>query len=77
VLTQKQIDKLRKIIADIKRTLATEKRKFGCYDDGRGLRYLPPFLFIQLSDYVGGVTYMKWFAKNFPNDIGFPVFLFE
>jgi len=76
-MTPKQIDRVRKTIADIKRTLAAEKRKFGCYDDGRGLRYLPPGLFIQLSDYSGGKTYLKWFAKNFPDDIGFPIFLFE
>ena len=77
MLTQKQIDKLKKNIADIKRSLAAEKRKFGCYDDGRGLRYQPPGLFIQLSDYSGGMTYLKWFNKNFPDDIGFPIFLFE
>jgi len=76
-VTSKVILKIRKSIVNIKRSLAAEKRKFGCYDDGRGLRYLPPGLFIQLSDYSGGMTYLKWFAKNFPDDIGFPIFLFE
>lgn len=76
-MTPKQIERTKKKIADIKRTLAAEKRKFGCYDDGRGLRYLPTKYFIQLGDYAGGLTYLKWFNKNFPDDSGFPEFLFE
>lgn len=76
-MTPKQIERAKKKIADIKRTLAAEKRKFGCYDDSRGLRYLPTKYFIQLGDYEGGLTYLKWFNKNFPDDSGFPEFLFE
>jgi hypothetical protein len=76
-VTQKQIERAKKKIADIKRTLAAEKRKFGCYDDSRGLRYMPTKYFIQLGDYAGGLTYLKWFDKNFPDDAGFPEFLFE
>jgi hypothetical protein len=76
-MTPKQTDKLKKKIADIKRILAAEKRKFGCYDDSRGLRYLPTSYFIQLGDYTGGLAYLKWFDKNFPDDGGFPEFLFE
>ena len=76
-MTPKQIERAKKKIADIKRTLAAEKRKFGCYDDSRGLRYLPTKYFIQLEDYAGGLTYLKWFDKNFPDDSGFPEFLFE
>lgn len=76
-MTPKQIDRLKKKIADIKRILAAEKRKFGGYDDGAGLRYIPTKYFIQLEDYSGGLTYLKWFDKNFPDDNGFPDFLFE
>jgi len=76
-MTPKQIERLQKKITDIKRTLAAEKRKFGCYNDGRGLRYLPTTYFIQLADYSSGLTYTKWFDKNFPDDGGFPGFLFE
>lgn len=76
-MTPKQIEKLKKKIADIKRILAAEKRKFGAYDDSRGLRYLPIGYFVQLGDYKGGLTYLKWFYKNFPDDSGFPEFLFE
>ena len=46
-------------------------------DDSRGLRYLPPELYVKLGDYDGGLSYCKWFNKNFPDDIGFPNFLFE
>ena len=28
-------------------------------------------------NYSGGLTYTKWFNKNFPDDSGFPDFLFE
>ena len=61
----------------IKKTLAAEKRKFGAYHDGRGLRYLSPARHIQLEDYTGGLKYLKWFDKNFPDDSGMPEFLLE
>lgn len=76
-LTPKQKERLRAKIAGIRKTLATEKRKYGGYDDSRGLRYLPPELYIKLRDYKGGLTYLRWFQKNFPDDMGFPDFLFE
>ena len=76
-MTPKQIERLRAKISTIKRTLASEKRKYGAYDDSRGLRYIPTKYFIQLGDYKGGLTYLKWFSKNFPDDSGFPDFLFE
>lgn len=76
-MTPKQAQRLIKKIADTKRALAAEKRKFGGYDDSRGLRYLPTRYYLQLADYKGGLAYTRWFAKTFPNDIGFPDFLFE
>ena len=76
-MTPKQTERLQKKIADIKRILAAEKRKFGCYDDSRGLRYMPLRYFIQLDDYSGGLNYIKWFNRHFPDDSGFPEFLFE
>jgi hypothetical protein len=76
-MTPKQTEKLQQKIADIKRILAAEKRRFGCYDDSRGLRYLPTGYFVQLGDYAGGLAWLKWFDKNFPDDGGFPEFLFE
>lgn len=76
-MTPKQTQRLVKKIADIKRTLAAEKRTFGGYDDSRGLRYLPTRYYLQLGDYAGGLSYTRWFAKSFPDDSGFPDFLFE
>lgn len=62
-MTPKQTQRLSKKIADIKRALAAEKRRFGGYDDSRGLRYLPTRYYIQLADYKGGLSYTRWFAK--------------
>ncbi len=76
-MTHKQIERLRKKITAIRKTLAAERRKFGCYDDSRGIRYLPLALYLQLGDYQGGLIYARWFDKTFPDDIGFPLFLFE
>ncbi len=64
-------------LVNIKKMLAADKRKHGFYDDSRGLRYLPPSLYIKIEDYAGGLKYLKWFEKNFPDDIGMPDFLFE
>lgn len=76
-MTPKQAERLRQKITDIRRVLAAEKRKFGGYDDSRGLRYLPANYYVQLGDFKGGLTYLRWFHRNFPDDAGFPDFLFE
>ncbi len=76
-MTPRQTERIKKKVADIKRTLANEKKKLGGYDDSRGLRYLPTKFFIQLQDFQSGLTYTKWFQNNFLDDIGFPDFLFE
>ena len=76
-MTPKQTERLKKKIVAVKRALAAEKRKFGGYDDSRGLRYLPTKYYVQIEDYSGGLAYTKWFSKNFPDDVGFPDFLFE
>jgi hypothetical protein len=76
-MTPKEIEKYKKYIADVKRALSAEKRKFGAYNDSRGMRYYPPKAYTKLQDFKGGLTYLKWFNKNFPDDIGFPDFLFE
>lgn len=76
-MTPNQKQKLELKIKRIRATLAAEKRKFGGYDDSRGLRYIPTGLCLKLRDYKGGLTYTRWFSKNFPDDVGFPDFLFE
>lgn len=77
-MTEKQIDRVKTKIKKIKAALAADKKKWGgYYDDSRGLRYLPPKLYIQISDFTGGLRYMNWFKKNFEDDSSFPDFLFE
>jgi hypothetical protein len=76
-MTPKQLERLHTKIKSIRATLAAEKRKFGAYDDSRGLRYLPPSLYIKMQDYKGALTYLRWFQQNFPDDSGYPDFLFE
>ena len=77
-MTPKQAEKLRDKTLKIKRALAADKRRWGgVYDDSRGLRYLPPEIFLRLQDYTGALKYFNWFSKNFPDDSGYPIFLFE
>jgi hypothetical protein len=76
-MTLKQKQRLELKIKKIRAILAAERQKFGGYDDSRGLRYLPPELYLKLEDYKGGLVYTRWFSKNFPTDVGFPEFLFE
>ena len=77
-MTPKQQERLQNKIKKIKAALAADKRHWGgYYHDGGGLRYLPPGLYIQLEDWSGGLRYLNWFRKNFPDDAGFPDFLFE
>ncbi len=77
-MTPKQEQKIRNNIKKIKTALAADKKHWGGYHhDGQGLRYLPPNLYLQLNDFAGGLRYLNWFHKNFPDDIGYPDFLFE
>jgi len=77
-MTPKQEERTRNKIARIRKELAADKKRWGGFhDDSRGLRYLPPELFIKLKDYRGGLTYLRWFNRTFPDDSGFPIFLFE
>lgn len=77
-MTDKQADKLRLKIKKIKAALAADKRRWGgFYDDSGGFRYLPTEFYVKLGDWTGGLKYLKWFHKNFPDDSGFADFLFE
>jgi hypothetical protein len=77
-MTPKQEERIRNKIARIKKGLAADKRFWhGYYHDGGGLRYSPPGLYIKLADYKGGMRYLRWFEKNFPNDAAHGLFLFE
>ena len=77
-MTEKQQNRIKDKITKIKKELAADKRQWGgYYDDSRGLRYAPPELYLKIKDYKGALRYFNWFEKNFPDDIGFPGFLFE
>jgi hypothetical protein len=77
-MTEKQQERIKAKIKKIKAALAADKKRWGgYYDDSRGLRYTPPRLYIQLGDFSGGLRYMNWFTKNFPDDSCYPDFLFE
>lgn len=77
-MTPKQEEIIRNKIKKIKAALAVDKKRWGgFYRDAQGLRYSPPRLYIQIGDFSGGLRYLNWFNKNFPDDSGYPDFLFE
>ncbi|GHC66345.1 tetratricopeptide repeat protein [Ulvibacter litoralis] len=77
-MTENQIKRIKVKIAKIKKALAADKKHWGgFYHDGGGLRYLQPNLYIQIQDFTGALRYFNWFEKNFPEDMGTPLFIFE
>lgn len=77
-MTEKQVERIKNKIERYKKALAADKKYWGGqYNDGGGIRYLLPEQFIKIKDFKGGLRYFNWFEKNFPEDIGYPVFLFE
>jgi hypothetical protein len=77
-MTDRQIKSVRTKIDKIKKALSADKRRWGGqHHDGRGLRYLLPEQYLKLHDYSGALKYFNWFNKNFPDDSGYPDFLFE
>jgi tetratricopeptide (TPR) repeat protein len=77
-MTTKQEQRIRVRISKIKKALSDDKKHWGgYYHDGQGLRYLLPELYLKIKDYKGALNYFRWFTKAFPDDIGFPFFLFE
>lgn len=77
-MTDKQIERVKTKIEKYKKALAADKKYWGGqYHDGQGIRYIIPEQFIKIKDYKGGQRYLNWFDKNFPDDSGYPIFLFE
>lgn len=77
-MTEKQIERVRIKIDKYKKALAADKKHWGgSYHDGRGIRYIIPEQYLKIKDYKGCLRYFNWFDKNFPDDIGYPIFLFE
>jgi len=75
-MTPLQIQRTQAKIVAIRKALADEKRRYGGYDDSRGMRYAPPELYVKIQDFKGALVYYRWFDKNFPDDSGEPIFLF-
>ena len=77
-MTDKQIERVKAKIEKYKKALVADKKYWGGqYHDGQGIRYIIPEQFIKINDYKGGLRYLNWFNKNFPDDSGYPIFLFE
>lgn len=77
-MTPKQRERIENKIKKIKAALRADKKALGgAHRDGQGLRYMPPRFYLKLQDYSGGLRYMNWFHKNFPDDACYPDFLFE
>jgi hypothetical protein len=77
-MTEKQIERVKIKIDKYKKALAADKRHWGGqYHDGQGIRYIIPEQYIKIKDYKGGLKYFNWFDKTFPDDSGYPIFLFE
>ena len=77
-MTLKQIERIKSKIDKLKKELAKDKKMWGGqHHDGRGIRYLLTKEYLKLKDYKSGLKYLKWFDKYFPDDIGYPMFLFE
>jgi hypothetical protein len=74
-MTPKQIERVQNKIKRIRKEIYEEKRLYGGYHDGRGLRYIPFELFLKIQDFKGGLVYLRWFTKTFPEDIGMPVIM--
>ena len=77
-MTDKEIERVKAKIEKYKKALAADKKYWGGqYHDGQGIRYIIPEQFIKIIDYKGGLRYLNWFDKSFPDDSGYPIFLFE
>jgi len=73
-VTQQQLDRIRKRISDIKGTLAAQKRKYGGYDDGRGLRYLPTSILFSLETIPADWHTPNGLTKPFLTTVAFLTF---
>ncbi|MCX6309898.1 MAG: hypothetical protein NTY32_14125 [Bacteroidia bacterium] len=77
-MTEKQIERIRARIAQVKRALAADKKEWGgYYHDGSGIRYMCPGLYLKIRDFKGALNYFRWFEKIFPEDICYGEFYVE
>lgn len=57
----------------LKQALASEKRRYGGFDDSSGRRYRIGPLYALAGDLKEALAHYKWFEKQFPDDVGEPV----
>lgn len=77
-MTEKQIERIRTKITQVKKALAADKKQWGGYfHDGSGIRYMCPELYLKIRDFKGALNYFRWFAKNFPDDVCYGEFYVE
>ena len=68
----KKIETIKRHIEKFEKQLKYEKRKFGCYDDSVGIRYIIGPYYMLAEDVEGALKHYKWFSRNFSDDIGEP-----
>ena len=56
----------------MEKQLKSEKRRFGCYDDSAGVRYLIGSYYLIAGDLDNALRHYEWFEKTFPGDAGEP-----
>jgi len=64
--------KIRTKISSYKSSLNKEKRAHGYISDGAGKRYLLFWLYFALGDLEKFEEYIKWYLREFPDDVGEP-----
>ena len=75
-MTEAKRNSLKRLIKHYRAVLNEEKRKYGGYDDSRGLRYAIAELYLRLEDFAGASRYYNLFAKRFADDASYPYFKF-
>ncbi len=60
-------------ITKIRSQLSAFKRDYGFIDDGGGSRYYLFYLYFLLGDNRRSSEYLRWYEKEFPDDIGEPI----
>ena len=64
---------LRNKIKSYRKAMTDEKREWGCFNDGGGLRYTLFYLYFLLDDKTLSKRYITFFTKNFDDDCGDPI----
>ncbi|MGD9487332.1 MAG: hypothetical protein AB7W47_04885 [Calditrichaceae bacterium] len=61
------------LISRYEKALRYEKRTYGDFIDGAGLRYTIGPLYLLMDDVDSALKSFRWFEKNFPDDVGDPL----